>query len=82
MKPLSDMNAMHIKDLDLNLLRLFNEVYRAGSVSRAAEHLARGARRVLVTNGGADSADGGPDGVIAAAPGLHRALVERLGHGG
>ena len=30
---------MHIKDLDLNLLRLFNEVYRAGSVSRAAEHL-------------------------------------------
>mgnify|MGYP006193973493 CR=1 FL=1 len=33
------MNAMHIKDLDLNLLRLFNEVYRAGSVSRAAEHL-------------------------------------------
>ena len=30
---------MHIKDLDLNLLRLFNEVYRAGSVSRAAERL-------------------------------------------
>lgn len=30
---------MHIKDLDLNLLRLFNEVYRAGNVSRAAERL-------------------------------------------
>ncbi len=39
MNELSDMNSMHIKDLDLNLLRLFNEVYRAGSVSRAAEHL-------------------------------------------
>ena len=30
---------MHIKDLDLNLLRLFDEVYRAGNVSRAAEQL-------------------------------------------
>lgn len=30
---------MHIKDLDLNLLRLFDEVYRAGNVSRAAERL-------------------------------------------
>jgi DNA-binding transcriptional LysR family regulator len=30
---------MHIKDIDLNLLRLFNEVYSAGSVSRAAERL-------------------------------------------
>lgn len=30
---------MHVKDLDLNLLRLFAEVYRAGSVSRAAERL-------------------------------------------
>lgn len=27
---------MHIKDIDLNLLRLFDAVYRAGSVSRAA----------------------------------------------
>jgi DNA-binding transcriptional LysR family regulator len=39
MKPLSHISFMHIKDLDLNLLRLFNEVYRAGSVSRAAERL-------------------------------------------
>ncbi|MDO9437195.1 LysR family transcriptional regulator [Hydrogenophaga sp.] len=30
---------MHIKDIDLNLLRLFNAVYTAGSVSRAAEQL-------------------------------------------
>lgn len=30
---------MHINDLDLNLLRLFDEVYRAGNVSRAAERL-------------------------------------------
>lgn len=30
---------MHINGIDLNLLRLFDEVYRAGSVSRAAEHL-------------------------------------------
>ena len=30
---------MHIKDIDLNLLRLFSEVYAAGSVSRAAEQL-------------------------------------------
>ncbi len=30
---------MHIKDVDLNLLRLFNAVYNAGSVSRAAEQL-------------------------------------------
>ncbi|WP_174525315.1 LysR family transcriptional regulator [Hydrogenophaga palleronii] len=30
---------MHINDIDLNLLRLFNEVYSAGNVSRAAERL-------------------------------------------
>jgi DNA-binding transcriptional LysR family regulator len=30
---------MHIKDIDLNLLRLFDAVYRARSVSRAAEML-------------------------------------------
>jgi DNA-binding transcriptional LysR family regulator len=30
---------MHVRDIDLNLLRLFAEVYRAGSVSRAAERL-------------------------------------------
>jgi DNA-binding transcriptional LysR family regulator len=30
---------MHIKDIDLNLLRVFDAVYRAGSVSRAAELL-------------------------------------------
>ena len=30
---------MHIKDIDLNLLRVFDAVYRAGSVSRAAEQL-------------------------------------------
>ncbi|WP_345535946.1 LysR family transcriptional regulator [Variovorax defluvii] len=33
------MNAMHIDALDLNLLRLFDAVYRARSVSRAAEAL-------------------------------------------
>lgn len=33
------MRAMHIKDIDLNLLRLFDAVYRLGSVSRAAEAL-------------------------------------------
>ena len=30
---------MHIKDIDLNLLRLFDAVYRSGNVSRAAELL-------------------------------------------
>ncbi len=30
---------MHVNQLDLNLLRLFDEVYRAGNVSRAAERL-------------------------------------------
>ncbi|MGJ7496510.1 LysR family transcriptional regulator [Variovorax sp. RT4R15] len=30
---------MHIKDIDLNLLRLFDAVYRCNSVSRAAEQL-------------------------------------------
>jgi DNA-binding transcriptional LysR family regulator len=30
---------MHLKDLDLNLLRLFDAVYRTGNVSRAAELL-------------------------------------------
>jgi DNA-binding transcriptional LysR family regulator len=30
---------MHIKDIDLNLLRLFDAVYRHGNVSRAAESL-------------------------------------------
>ncbi|MBU1360687.1 MAG: LysR family transcriptional regulator [Gammaproteobacteria bacterium] len=33
------MNAMHIEAIDLNLLRLFDAVYRARSVSRAAESL-------------------------------------------
>lgn len=36
---LSNMNAMHIEKLDLNLLRLFDAVFRARSVSRAAEAL-------------------------------------------
>ncbi|MBS74911.1 LysR family transcriptional regulator [Variovorax sp.] len=33
------MNSMHIETIDLNLLRLFDAVYRARSVSRAAESL-------------------------------------------
>jgi DNA-binding transcriptional LysR family regulator len=33
------MHAMHIESMDLNLLRLFDAVYRARSVSRAAEEL-------------------------------------------
>ncbi|KQU89121.1 LysR family transcriptional regulator [Variovorax sp. Root318D1] len=33
------MNAMHIEKLDLNLLRLFDAVFRARSVSRAADAL-------------------------------------------
>ncbi|MGL4281617.1 MAG: PfkB family carbohydrate kinase, partial [Albidovulum sp.] len=42
---------------------------RFASAPEAAEALlARGARRVLVTNGGAATADGTPEGVIAAAP--------------
>jgi DNA-binding transcriptional LysR family regulator len=36
---LSDMKQMHIHTIDLNLLRLFDAVYRARSVSRAAESL-------------------------------------------
>lgn len=39
MNKLSDMNLMHIDTIDLNLLRLFDAVYRARSVSRAAEAL-------------------------------------------
>jgi DNA-binding transcriptional LysR family regulator len=31
---------MHLNDIDLNLLRLFDAVYRQRSVSRAAESLA------------------------------------------
>ena len=30
---------MHLKDIDLNLLRLFDAVYRTRNVSRAAELL-------------------------------------------
>ena len=33
------MNAMHIDAIDLNLLRLFDAVYRARNVSRAADSL-------------------------------------------
>ncbi|KQO19239.1 LysR family transcriptional regulator [Acidovorax sp. Leaf78] len=33
------MHSMHIKDIDLNLLRLFDAVYRTRNVSRAAELL-------------------------------------------
>ena len=33
------MNAMHIDAIDLNLLRLFDAIYRARSVSRAADSL-------------------------------------------
>jgi DNA-binding transcriptional LysR family regulator len=33
------IHAMHLKDLDLNLLRLFDAVYRTRNVSRAAELL-------------------------------------------
>ncbi|KRD25175.1 LysR family transcriptional regulator [Acidovorax sp. Root267] len=33
------MQSMHIKDIDLNLLRLFDAVYRTRNVSRAAEML-------------------------------------------
>jgi len=33
------ISVMHLKDIDLNLLRVFDAVYRAGSVSRAAELL-------------------------------------------
>ena len=39
MKQAATIHAMHIKDIDLNLLRVFDAVYRAGSVSRAAELL-------------------------------------------
>ena len=33
------MHAMHINDIDLNLLRVFDAVYRTRNVSRAAESL-------------------------------------------
>jgi DNA-binding transcriptional LysR family regulator len=36
---LSNMNGMHTEAMDLNLLRLFDAVYRERSVSRAAESL-------------------------------------------
>ena len=39
MKQAATIHAMHIKDIDLNLLRVFDAVYRAGSVSRAADLL-------------------------------------------
>ena len=38
-KWISGMHAVNIKDVDLNLLRLFDAVYRLRSVSRAAEAL-------------------------------------------
>lgn len=39
MRRMHDDGAMHIKDIDLNLLRLFDAVYRLRNVSRAAEWL-------------------------------------------
>ncbi|MFS2167711.1 LysR family transcriptional regulator, partial [Variovorax sp. Varisp62] len=33
------MNSVHIDEVDLNLLRLFDAVYRTRNVSRAAEAL-------------------------------------------
>jgi DNA-binding transcriptional LysR family regulator len=39
MNRLTDISTMHLKDVDLNLLRLFDAVFRSGSVSRAAELL-------------------------------------------
>jgi DNA-binding transcriptional LysR family regulator len=39
MNRLTDISRMHLKDIDLNLLRLFDAVYRSASVSRAAEQL-------------------------------------------
>src|SRR5215218_8276001 len=39
MSRLSDISSMHIRDIDLNLLRLFDAVYRTRNVSRAAELL-------------------------------------------
>src|SRR6476469_10301743 len=33
------MHAVHLKDIDLNLLRLFDAVFRTGNVSRAAQLL-------------------------------------------
>ncbi len=40
MNLLSHIHAMHINDLDLNLLRVFDAVYRTRNVSRAADALA------------------------------------------
>ena len=37
---------MHIKDIDLNLLRLFDAVYRTRNVSRAADLLGLPAARI------------------------------------
>jgi DNA-binding transcriptional LysR family regulator len=39
MDRISDIHAVHIREIDLNLLRLFDAVYRLRSVSRAAEAL-------------------------------------------
>src|SRR5688500_18222168 len=39
MMRLSKISKMHINQIDLNLLRLFDAVYRHRSVSRAAEQL-------------------------------------------
>ena len=39
MKRLDDIRIMHINEMDLNLLRLFDAVYRQGNVSRAAAEL-------------------------------------------
>lgn len=38
-KPAATIGRMHLKDVDLNLLRLFETVYRTRNVSRAAEQL-------------------------------------------
>src|SRR5690606_4613783 len=39
MQTLTNMHAMHINDIDLNLLRVFDAVYKTRNVSRAAETL-------------------------------------------
>ena len=45
---------MHINDIDLNLLRLFDAIYRARSVSRAADLLGLSQPCLLYTSDAAD----------------------------
>src|SRR3954463_15054687 len=85
------MHAVHLKDIDLNLLRLFDAVFRTSNVSRAAQllDLTQPAARQGLTPLGAAAAgpapaggQPGPDTLAGrvARPALHARRGRRAAH--